>query len=154
MIRALVFAVAVTFAVMPGLSTQSGATEENLRITHESLFGAIKSGNLTMAQALIHPRALGFYRDSQRIVELRPDYGAAEALPSVLADIGRFSAVVYDASYRIVGDTGIVCMANSLQPKKWEKVKARSIRSTYVYINADGNWKLLSWHTSDIPLNK
>ena len=106
-----------------------------------------------MAQALIHPQAVGFFRTSERVVQLTTSYGPADALPAVIADLGQFIVVPHDTSYRIVGNTGIVSMANILAPaKKGERIKERSTRSTYVYTSVDGNWKLLSWHTSDTPL--
>lgn len=145
--------IALSGIVLLGIA-QSNPTKANLQLAHESLISAITSGNLTLAQAMIHPNALGFFRESQRFVELRADYGAADALPSVIEDISQFNGYTFDVSYRVVGNTGIVCMANILEAKKWSKAKDRHTRSTYVYVNVGGNWKLLSWHTSSIPLNK
>jgi hypothetical protein len=147
-------ALAAVLAWGPALSAQSSSGEQGIRVSHEALLAAVKSGNLTMAQALIHPQALGFYRESQMLVQLSGTYGAAEALPTVLADLGRFSIVPYDATYRVIGNTAVVCMSTNMQAGKSEKVKDRYLRSTYVYIRADGNWKLLSWHTSDTPLKQ
>jgi len=150
------FALALVAALVaaPLLSAQSAPTEQSLKTTHDALAAALKSGNLTMAQGLIHPQALGFYRDSQMLVQLRAGYGPADALPSVLADLGRFDIIPYDTGYRVIGNTGVVCMSTNLQAKKWEKAQDRFIRATYVYVNVNGNWKLLSWHGSDVPLKK
>ena len=153
-IRMLTLSLIIALATAPFLSAQSAATEQSLKATHESLMAAIKSGNLTIAQALIHPRALGFFRESQMIVELRPSYSAADVLPSVLADLGRFIAIPYAVTYRVIGNTGVVGISNSLQAKKWEKTSDRFTRSTLVYVNVSGNWRLLSWHSSDVPLKK
>ena len=152
MIRIYALILAMALAAGPLVRAQSAATEQSLKATNEALLAAIKSGNIEMAQALIHPRAVGFFRESQRIAELSAGYTAADALPSVLADIGRFNAVTYSATYRVIGDTGVVCMANNMQAKKWEKAGDRFTRSTYVYVSVNGSWRLLSWHTSDIPL--
>lgn len=150
----LVLIFTLTLTAAPLHSAQSAANEQSLKATNEALLAAIKSGNIEMAKALIHPRALGLFRESQRIVELNSNYTAADALPSVLADIGRFNTVNFSATYRVIGNTGVVCMTNSMQAKKWEKTGDRFTRSTYVYINVNGRWSLLSWHTSDIPLKK
>jgi hypothetical protein len=146
---------ALALATSPALSAQ--ATEAAVKTAHEALVSAVKSGNLTMAGALIHPQALGFYRESVRLVQLNTSYRAADALPTVLADLGQFVIVPHDTTYRVVGSTAIVSMATSMQANaeaKKDRVKDRSIRSTYVYVAVDGNWKLLSWHTSDTPLVK
>ncbi len=152
--RMFALTLVAALASVPVLSAQSAVTEQSLKTAHEALMAALKSGNLAMAQGLIHPRALGFYKDSQMLVQLRSDYRAADALPAVLADLGRFAIVAYDTSYRAIGNTGVVCMATNMQANRGEKAKDRFIRSTYVYVNADGNWRLLSWHSSDIPLKK
>jgi hypothetical protein len=148
---ALISLFTLTLAI-PMAPAQTGATEQSLRTAHETLMGALKSGNLVMVQALIHPQALGFFRDGQRLAQLGGSYGAAEALPAVLTDLGQFQVVPYEATYRVSESTGIVCLSASMQAK--EKSKSRVIRATYVYVVTGGNWKLLSWHTSDVPLQK
>jgi hypothetical protein len=106
-----------------------------------------------MAEPLLHPSALGFFRESRVIVQLSPEYGAKEAIPAVLADLANFSISTYEI-YRVVGNTGLVCLTNTFQAKKGKKVEDRYLRLTLVYIFTGGNWRLLSWHTSDTPLNK
>lgn len=88
------------------------------------------------------------------LVELGPGYSAVDALPSVLADIGRFIVTPYATSYRVIGNTGIVCMSSGQQAKKWEKTSDCFTRTMLVYVNESSNWKLLSWYSSDIPLKK
>jgi SnoaL-like protein len=154
-VKAGSLALVMALATASVLSAQSA--EQAVRTTHETLVAAVKSGNLTMAQALIHPQAIGFYRASVRLVELSTKYNAAAALPDVLADLGQFVIVPYDSNYRVIGNTAVVSMATSMQATaeaKQDRVKNRSIRSTFVYVMVDGNWKLLSWHTSDTPLVK
>ena len=131
---------------------QSG--EATLEITHELLTNALKSGNLATLSAVIHPRALGFYWQSQSVVQLRGEYSATDALPSVLDDLSKFTTIPTETVYRAIGNTGIVCMSATLTSKQGNKNLTRYLRSTWVYINADGNWKLLSWHSSEVPLTK
>ncbi|MEJ2109752.1 MAG: nuclear transport factor 2 family protein [Acidobacteriota bacterium] len=150
--RIFILAVIAVSGAMPFGFAQSAPTEKNLKLTHESFVAAIVSGNMTTAEAMIHPRAFGFFRESVRLVELGPNYGASEALPSIVKDLSDFDAVNYNTVYRAMGDTGIVCMTNSFQAKKWSKAKDYYTRSTYVYVIVNGNWKLLSWHTSNTPL--
>jgi hypothetical protein len=114
----------------------------------------VKTGNLTLLQAMIHPRALGFFRESVNSVQLGSNYGPAEALPAVLSDIGAFVTVPTDTVYRVLGQVGVVLMTANLQAPKDSKQPNRSSRATYVCIEDGGNWKLLSWHGSDMPLKK
>ena len=138
-------------SLSPG-HAQSGPDEQSLKTAHETMINSVKTANLTILQAMIHPRALGFYRESQFPVQIRSDYTAADAVPSVLTDFGRFIAVPTDTVYRVVGQVGVVCMTSALQPKKGEKQPPRYLRGTYVYISEGGSWRLVSWHGSDTPL--
>lgn len=134
---------------------QSSPNEQSLKLAHEAMISSMTTGNMPLLQATIHPRALGFFRESQFPVQIRPDFTAADALPSVIAELGRFVAMpMTDSVYRVVGQAGIVCMASALQPQKGEKEIPRYLRGTYVYVFEDGNWKLISWHGSDTPLAK
>jgi hypothetical protein len=118
------------------------------------LFSSVKTANLTLLQAMIHPQALGFFRESQRSVRLGSGVGAADVLPAVLSDLGRFVAVPTDTVYRVVGQIGVVLMTAHLQASKGSDLPARSSRATYVYVADGGTWKLLSWHGSDTPFKK
>jgi hypothetical protein len=140
-------------SMVPG-HAQSGLDEQALKTAHETMIQNIEKANLVVLQAMIHPRALGFFRDSHSPAQIRREYSAADALPSVVADIAKFVAVPTDTVYRVVGQTGIVCMTTAMQAKKGEKQSSRFLRGSYVYIAEGGNWRLLSWHGSDTPLMK
>jgi len=127
-------------------------TEDSLKVAHQTVMSAITSGNPAMLVPMLDRSGVGFFRDSQAIVTFGAGYGPQEAIPSVLTDLAQFSVAEYDAVYRVVGATGVVCMAAQMQPKKGQK--ARYVRSTWVYASLDGTWRLLSWHTSDAPLKK
>jgi hypothetical protein len=133
---------------------QSNLTEQSLKTTHETMISNIKTANLVVLQAMIHPRALGFFRESQATVQIRDNYPVADALPSVIAEISRFMPFVTDTVYRVVGQAGIVCMTAVLQPKVGEKQPIRYLRGTYVYVSEGGKWNLVSWHGSDTVLAK
>jgi hypothetical protein len=133
---------------------QSNLTEQSLKTTHETMVSTIKTANLVMLQAMIHPRALGFFRESQATVQIRDNYTVADALPSVIAEFSRFMPFVTDTVYRVVGQVGIVCMTTVLQPKAGEKQPTRYLRGTYIYISEGGKWTLVSWHGSDTVLAK
>jgi hypothetical protein len=133
---------------------QSGLDEQSLKTAHETMIQNIEKANLVVLQAMIHPRALGFFRESHSPAQIRREYSAADALPSVVADIAKFVAVPTDTVYRVVGQVGIVCMTTAMQSKKGEKQSSRFLRGTYVYIAEGGNWRLLSWHGSDTPAMK
>jgi len=128
--------------------------EASLKTAHEALIAGVKTANLTLLQAMIHPNGLGFFRESQRPAQLGSGSSAADVLPAVLADLGRFAAVPTQTIYRVVGQTGIVAMTSQLQAQKGSKEQDRYSRGTYVYVVEGGNWKLLSWHGSDSPLVK
>jgi hypothetical protein len=135
-------------------SAPGQSAEQSVKLTHETLLAAISTGNLTMAQALIHPRALGFFRNSANLAQLSPSYGPSQALPSVLADLGRFTATPAQTVYGVAGSTAVVAMSTVLQEKdpKSDKNTSVGLRSTYIYVLENGNWRLFSWHTSVSPL--
>jgi hypothetical protein len=136
------------------VSAQSPATEDGLKLAHQTLVAAITSGNPALVEPVLVRNGLGFFKDSQMIVQLDSVFSAQEAIPSVLSDLGRFTMSAYDAAYRVAGMTGVVCMATILKPNKGEQGPPRYIRSTFVYTLLDGTWRLMSWHSSDIPLKK
>jgi hypothetical protein len=130
---------------------QGSLDEKSLKTAHETMIQNIEKANLVVLQAMIHPRALGFFRESQSPAQIRREYSTADALPSVVSEYAKFVAVPTDTVYRVVGQVGIVCMTTAMQAKKGEKQSSRYHRGTYVYISEGGNWKLLSWHGSDTP---
>ena len=149
-----ILAAMIAAGVVAPVNAQSGANEQSLKTAHETMINSVKTANLTILQAMIHPRALGFFYGSQFPVQLRGDYSAADALPAVVDDLGRFVAVPTDTVYRVVGQVGVVCMTSAMQPKKGQDQQPRYLRGTYIYIWEGGNWKLVSWHGSDTPLVK
>ncbi len=151
---ALALAIAVSLSSVPMLGVQTGSGEASLKAAHQLMVQAVNSGNVALLGNVVHPRALGFFRDGQMLVQLRSDYTTTDVVPAVVADLSRFSATPYDTVFRAIGDVGVVCMTAIMKANAWEKVPDRYVRSTYVYANVDGAWKLLSWHTSDIPLAK
>lgn len=148
----LAFLATATFASVA--LAQSGPTEDSLKLAHQTLASGIASGNPAMVVPILHRSGVGFYRDSQLIVRLGGSYGPEEAIPTVLADLGRFMSATYETVFRVAGTTGVVCSASNLQPKKGENVPPRFIRGTWTYAFIDGAWRLLAWHSSDIPLKK
>jgi hypothetical protein len=156
---AILLTMATTLAIGQGAVAQPVSPEESLKVTHETLTTAVVQGNLAFLRALIDPRALGFFYDSQMIVQLGGSFGPAEAMTPVLADLSRFTATATDTTYRAVGDTGIACMTANKAINKGEKPKKGEptvsyMRLTYVYIRVGDAWKLLSWHSSETPLKR
>jgi len=151
---ALVLAIGVSLASVPMLGGQTDSGEASLRAAHQLLLQAVTSGNVALVGNVVHPRAVGFFRDSQLLVQLRSGYGTSDVVPAVVADLSRFTSTPTDVVYRVVGDAGVVCVTANMEANAWEKEKDRYVRATYVYARVNGNWKLLSWHTSDIPLAK
>jgi len=134
-----------------------GATaEDELKAAHGVVERAVDTGNINILESVIHPRALGFFRISQIPVLLNRNYTVRDAVPAVLEDFSHYSSIPYESKFRVVGNTGIVCTTSYQQPKKKsvKGPKKRYTRTTAVYTKTAGGWKLLSWHTSDIPLAK
>jgi len=152
--RVLVLSVIAVSASVPALRAQNAPTEDSLKLAHQAVMSAITSGNPAMLEPVLHRNAIGFFRDGQMIAQVGGGYSTKDAVPAVLADLGRFSMTEYDAVYRVAATSGVVCMGTRFQPKKGEKGQPRYIRSTWVYANLDGAWRLLSWHSSDVPLKK
>ena len=154
---AIVLAMVTTMVLCRGAAAQPVSPEESLRVTHETVSTAVVQGNLAFLRALIDPRALGFFYDSQMIVELGASFGPGEALTPVLADLSRFTSTPTATTYRVVGDTGIACMTATKALNRDEKAKKGEptlayLRLTYVYVRVGDAWKLLSWHSSQTPL--
>lgn len=150
----------LTIMVVAALTTsayaQVEATEESLKVVHDTLINSVTKGNAAAVQMMIHPQALGFFRDSQFPAQVGGDYTTTDALPSVLADISSFVTFPTTKTvFRVLGNVGVVLMTATLEPLKSEKKKGpRYVRGTYVYVWNDGGWKLASWHSSDTPLVK
>lgn len=150
----LVLIAAMSLGMASAIPAQVTPSETTLRVSQETLVNAVKTGNLALLQGLIHPQALGFFWDSQILVELRTGYGPADALPPVIADVSRSVATPFSTTYRVVGDTGVVCMTSNRVAKPGEKRQTGYYRSTYVYVWTGGQWRLVSWHNSETPLKR
>jgi hypothetical protein len=155
----LIGACAVIVLASSPLAARAATPEDSLKLAHETLVSSIVQGNLAMAQGLVHQNALGFFWDSQMLAEIKPEFTAAQALPPIIADLGRFTSTSSSTTYRVVGDTGIVCMTSVRVPtkeakKEDSKLQTAYYRLTYTYVRVGENWKLLTWHTSQTPLVK
>jgi len=151
--RVWILAVVILVGSAAVVRAQARMDEASLTAAHEALVVGVKTANLTMLQAMIHPRGLGFFRESQLPIQLGADFTANNVLPAVVADLGRFMAVPTQTIYRVVGQVGVVMMTALLvAPKESKELLDRSSRATYVYVVDGGNWRLLSWHGSDLPV--
>jgi len=153
-------AMALFVAAVGETDAQSLSPEDSLRLTHDAVAKGVREGNFALLQGLIHPQALGFFWDSQMLVEMKAGFGPTEALAPVIADLSRFTSTPSSTTYRAIGDTGVVCMTSTRvpmkgeKPNKGEKLTVRYNRLTYVYVRSGDNWKLISWHTSETPLKR
>lgn len=147
---------AVAMLGMPiAARAQAGPDETSLKVAHETIIKAVTSGNLAVVQGMMNPRASGFFRESQQLVQLSPTVTAAAVLPALIADLGTFASIgTTDTGYRLFGTIGIVNITAFQKRKPSEKGSDRFVRGTYVYLFEAGNWKLISWHGSDAPLKK
>jgi SnoaL-like domain len=155
----LIGACVLTLLASSPLAARAAAPEDSLKLAHGTLVSSILQGNLAMAQGLVHQNALGFFWDSQMLAEIKPEFTPAQALTPIIADLGRFTSTNSATTYRVVGDTGIVCMTSVRVPtkeakKEDSKLQTAYYRLTYTYVRDGGNWRLLTWHTSQTPLVK
>ena len=108
--RVWILAVVILVGSAAVVRAQARMDEASLTAAHEALVVGVKTANLTMLQAMIHPRGLGFFRESQLPIQLGADFTAGNVLPAVVADLGRFMAVPTQTIYRVVGQVGVVMM--------------------------------------------
>lgn len=149
----------LALAWWPITATAQAGSEEDLKATHRLVAEAARTGNVAFMESVIHPRALGFMRGSQMIVELDSSTGAREIVTPLIVDMSRFLLTPYQTVFRALGDTGVVCttvVGKPLadDPKTGKKGPDMYNRATYLYARLDGRWRLVSWHSSDIPLKK
>jgi hypothetical protein len=148
-------AVVAQLGMSAAARAQAGPDEASLKLAHETIIKAVTSGNLIVVQGMIHPRASGFFRESQQLVQLSPTLSAATVLPTLITDLGTFASIATtDTGYRLFGTIGIVNLTAFEKRKPSERGSDRYVRGTYVYLWEAGNWKLISWHGSDTPLKK
>ena len=135
------------FGQSPKLSDQ-----ESLRTVHAFLARAIDSGNLDAIASRVHPEAIGFFRDAHESIVLGPKMGIKEIMPALLENLKGMVSVSYDTDYRVFGDTAIVCDRFVLQRGGRHNRSSAPTRTTYVYARSEGQWLLVSWHSSAVPL--
>jgi hypothetical protein len=153
--RMSVLAVVAVLGSAAVVRAQAGPDEASLKLAHEIVVKAVTSGTTAVVQSMIHPRASGFFRDSQQLVQLGSGVTATDILPTLITDLGTFAAITAtDTGYRTVATVGIVNMTAFQKRKPSEKGSDRYVRGTYVYLWEGGSWKLVSWHGSDTPLKK
>lgn len=152
--RICAIVVGISLVAVTGAAAQGSGDEPSLRLTHETVVTSVTSANLATLQAIVHPRAAGFFKESQQLVQLGGGVTANDVLPTLIADLGRFVSVPTDTEYRVIGPVGLVNLTAVLQAKKGEKQGDRFVRGTYVYLYDGGGWKLVSWHGSDTPLQR
>ena len=149
----VVVLLAVT-AIAPVVRAQGRPDEASLKQVHEIIIKSITAGNLAVVQGMIHPQAVGFFRDSQRPVQLGPELTPANILSTLVADLGHFTSTPTDTGYKVLGTVGIVYMTTYQERKSNERGPDRFMRGTYIYLWEGSGWKLVSWHGSDTPLKK
>jgi hypothetical protein len=152
--RVCVLALVAVIGTASAVRAQGRPDEASLKLVHETMIKNVTAGNLAVVQGLIHPQAVGFFRDSQQAVRLGQGASPAEILPTLIADLGHFTSTPTDTGYRALGNVGIVYMTTFQARKSNERGPDRFVRGTYVYLWEGGSWKLVSWHGSDTPLEK
>ncbi len=148
-----ILTIMVAAALLTSGYAQTGPTEGSLKVVHDTVINSVTKGNVPAVQLILHPQALGFFRESQFPAQVKSGFTTTDALSAVLTELTSFVAFpTTETVYRVVGNVGIVLMTATLEPHKGEKKLPRYLRGTYVYVWNDGYWKLLSWHSSDTPL--
>jgi ketosteroid isomerase-like protein len=155
-IGAWVLASAVVVGAAASIAGQTLSPEDSLKATHETLMQAVAAANVDRVAAIVHPKGLGFFRASQQVAELQGSANFASLVQGLLKDLGEFTAsqVSLSTTIRVVGDTGIVTQTSIRDSIVNKKKVERHLRTTGVYVRTTDGWKLMSWHTSDTPLEK
>lgn len=145
----------VLIASASEVGAQGLSLEDSLKATHQTLMQAVGAASAERVSALIHPRALGFFRDSQRVVQLQGG-DLTVVVQGLLKDLGEIttSQQPLDTSLRVIGETGIVTQTTMRESVVSKRKVVRYLRTTAVYLRTPDGWKLASWHTSDTPLEK
>jgi len=155
-IRAWVLASAFVVGQVASAAGQTLSPQESLKATHETLMQAVVAANVDRVAAIVHPRALGFFRASTRITELQGSTNLASLAQGLLNDLGEFTAgqqqQALGTTIRVLGDTGIVTQTARRESIVEKKKLVRFLRTTAVYLQSGDGWKLITWHTSDSPL--
>jgi hypothetical protein len=156
MIGRLILAGAVVLGIAASTAGQTLSAEDSLNVTHEALMQAVTAANADRVAAMVHPRALGFFRMSQQAAELEGASSLRTVVETLLRDLGEFTASQQSRTtrLRVVGDTGIVTQTSMRETVAGRKKTVRYLRTTGVYVRSADGWRLLSWHTSDVPLEK
>ena len=68
--RVCVLALVAVICTSSAVRAQGRPDEASLKLVHETMVKSVTAGNLAVVQGLIHPQALGFFRDSQQAVRL------------------------------------------------------------------------------------
>lgn len=139
-------------AILSLPAAQMISAEESLKIVHSAMATAVDSGNLDAVSAVVHPEAIGFFRDAELPVFLGPEVGIRDLLSKLLAELQGLSSVSYDTEYRVFGDTGVICDRFLMQKGGRATKSSRPTRATYIYSRSNGTWLLTAWHNSAVPL--
>jgi hypothetical protein len=80
----------------------------------------------------------------------------AALVQALLKDLGEFvsSQQSLTTRLRVVGDSGVVTQTLTRESVVDKRKVVRHLRNSGLYVRTSDGWKLLSWHTSDIPLAK
>lgn len=146
----------LTACVVIHLSSFSlGASDvEGLKAAHALVFEAVKSADIPLIAASVHPRAMGFFLTSHFPAKLTVRRGIQEIAPYIMSDLSGFARTEMSTEYRVAGTVGIVCATIQLMPRGQEKKKPGYRRTTLIYGYSGDQWKLVSWHSSDAPLKR
>jgi predicted nucleic acid-binding protein len=146
----------VALTAAPAIAGQTLSSEDSLKASHETLMQAVTSANVERVAAMVHPSALGFFRTSQHVSELSGSAALAALVQALLKDLGEFvsSQQSLTTRLRVVGDTGVVTQTLTRESVVDKRKVVRHLRNSGLYVRTSDGWKLLSWHTSDIPLAK
>jgi hypothetical protein len=94
--RVCVLALVAIIAAAPVVRAQGRPDEASLKLAHGIMIKSITAGNFAVVQGMIHPQAVGFFRDSQQPVRLGPSLSPADILATLIADLGHFTSTSTD----------------------------------------------------------
>lgn len=121
----------------------------SLKLAHTLVFQAVRSVNTKVLEAMLDPEAMGFFRGSHLPVTMTNSQGVPEIAVYLVNDFATLARAELQSEYRVVGTTGIVLSVIQLRSRGSDKVA--NSRSTVVYHYTGESWKIVSWHSSDVP---
>ncbi len=145
----LVFAVSLILSVSVTLARDASSLEKAFETAIERLNEHDQAGFMKVW----HPEAVLIVYNYLFPVD-RSDAGD-EVWAQIFKDFfttAKISLTPVDVDFRVIGDTGLVWgLTQTIVERAPGNTEVQSLRVSATFVEVDGNWKLVSWHSSLPP---